>query len=203
MRCMSTLTFLSAALLVAQPAHAAVDGLCPIVGAVLPPPVNPGSHPAVDKAISHLQSFLETTTSKLNVSSVSVAIKSIHEDKKLLDFHSTPPTLDSRGVKTVDGKSIYRVGSISKIFPVLAVLKLDGVSLDDKITKYLPELRGLVNQQPVRDSLTEVEWDEITLGALGAHISGISTDCKGSPISPIFTYHRVQSSNLPCCFRRH
>ncbi|KAI6256463.1 hypothetical protein MCOR29_004903 [Pyricularia oryzae] len=176
MRCMSTLTFLSAALLVAQPAHAAVDGLCPIIGAVLPPPVNPGSHPAVDKAIAHLQSFLETTTSKLNVSSVSVAIKSIHEDKKLLDFHSTPPTLDSRGVKTVDGKSIYRVGSISKIFPVLAVLKLDGVSLDDKITKYLPELRGLVNQQPVRDSLTEVEWDEITLGALGAHISGISTD---------------------------
>jgi CubicO group peptidase (beta-lactamase class C family) len=157
---------------------AAVDGLCPILGAVLPAPAKPNSHPAVGASVELLKGSIEKLVGGLNKSAVSVSIKSIHESSPLFDFHYTPPTLDPRGTQKVNGDSIYRLGSISKIFPVLALLKLDGVSLEDKITKYLPELNKLNDQAPVKDFTTQVEWDEITLGALASHLSGISSDCE-------------------------
>lgn len=172
----SLIKVVGATLFASQTVLANVNGICPHLGAVLPSPKAPSEHPAVKGAIVKLQQFIDDHVSKLKGSAVSVAVKSIHEDKPLLHFHYTPPALDKKGTQKVDAKSIYRLGSISKIFPVLAVLKLDGVSLDDKVTKYLPELRKLADQQTVKDALTVVDWDEITLGALAAHLAGIGRD---------------------------
>lgn len=68
------------------------------------------------------------------------------------------------------------MASLSKVFPVLAVLKLKEVNLDDSVTKYLPELRRLNRQARERNALWTVDWDEITIGALASHLGGIGAD---------------------------
>ncbi|KAL8381980.1 hypothetical protein RB595_005982 [Gaeumannomyces hyphopodioides] len=171
-----SLALLGLGLLAPSGALAAVDGLCPIMGAVLPAPTEPASHAAVQKALADFKTTVGKIVGSLNRTAVSVAVKSIHECSPLFELHHTPPTLDPRGVQKVDANSVYRLGSISKIFPVLALLKLDGVSLDDKVTKYLPELRALGDQATVEDAVSQVEWDEVTLGALASHLSGIAAD---------------------------
>lgn len=189
------LALLGLGLLAPSGALAAVDGLCPIMGAVLPAPAQPASHAAVQKALEKFKATIEQIVGGLNRTAVSVAVKSIHDSSPLFELHHTPPTLDPRGVKKVDGNSVYRLGSISKIFPVLALLKLDGVGLDDKVTKYLPELRALGDQATVRDAVSQVEWDEITLGALASHLGGIGADCE----SPLARPRIVDSTHTQAC----
>jgi hypothetical protein len=67
------------------------------------------------------------------------------------------------GVDTVDGEVQYLVGSISKLFSDLLLLKT-GIDLDDPITKHLPELNN---------SDSRIDWNNITLAALADHLSGI------------------------------
>lgn len=60
---------------------------------------------------------------------------------------------------------------------MLAVLKLPGVSLDDRVTKYVPELRDMAVNTPDLDSFPVPAWDDVTLGALASHLGGIGVDC--------------------------
>lgn len=70
-----------------------------------------------------------------------------------------------------DADTVYRIGSISKSFTALAILSLrdDGaLDLDDPLTRWIPEARGLV--YPTRDSRP------ITLRQLLTHTSGLPRD---------------------------
>ncbi|KAH7317708.1 beta-lactamase/transpeptidase-like protein [Rhexocercosporidium sp. MPI-PUGE-AT-0058] len=67
------------------------------------------------------------------------------------------------GTKTVDGDSQYLMGSISKLFTDLILLRT-GLSLDDPVTKYLPDLES--EDSPIR-------WGNITLESLGNPMAGI------------------------------
>ncbi|KAF4450211.1 Beta-lactamase-like protein 2 [Fusarium austroafricanum] len=155
---------------------AARGGHCPPLGPVLPAPLNPGSHSAVKAAMKTIQEHLEAATSKHQNSSVVVAIKSANEHDYLLEFANTPPNVDPRGVDKVDSDTVFRMASLSKVFPVLALLKLHKVNFDDAVTKYLPELRALNKQARKRDAVWAVDWDEVTIGALASHIGGVPAD---------------------------
>ncbi|KAK3944610.1 beta-lactamase/transpeptidase-like protein [Diplogelasinospora grovesii] len=157
-------------------AVAAVQQHCPPLGPVLPAPVNPSANPAVSAALSAINTKFQSLVSKFNISAASIAATSIHEDKPLFELHYTPPSLASRGVQKVDSNSIYRIGSLSKVFTALAVLKLCKVDLDDTVTKYLPQLKDLKKEQEVNNDITTVHWDQITLGALASHMAGIGAD---------------------------
>ncbi|KAI5923428.1 beta-lactamase/transpeptidase-like protein [Camillea tinctor] len=156
---------------------AAIDGHCPPLGAVLPAPTSPSTNQAVQSAVATINTVFQATTSALNTTAISLSVKSIHENTPLLDLHYTPPSLNTSGTTSVDAQTIYRVGSISKIFPVLALLTQKSVRLDDPITKYVPELLQLKGEtgDEVND-ITTVQWDHVTLGALASHMSGISSD---------------------------
>ncbi|KAI6352327.1 hypothetical protein MCOR25_009458 [Pyricularia grisea] len=156
--------------------QAARDGLCPVPGPVLPAPKSPSTHPATAMVTAGAKGLLDSLTASLNHTALSVAVKSIHEDGYMLEYHHTPPVLDPKGVQQVDGKSVYRIASISKVFAVFAVLLLDDVSLEDPITKYFPEFEKLNEQPEIKDEITLVDWDEITLGALASHLAGIKAD---------------------------
>ncbi|KAL8365368.1 hypothetical protein RB595_004257 [Gaeumannomyces hyphopodioides] len=156
--------------------HAGQDGHCPAFGAVLPAPQSPGTHAAVAAAKAGVKAFLDQLTAGYNSSSLSVAVKSIHESGNLFEYHYTPPNLDPKGVRKVDGDAVYRIASVSKILPVMALLLLDGVRLEDPVTKYLPDLNKLNEQPAVKDELTTVDWDDITLEALASHMAGISPE---------------------------
>ncbi|KAF4342883.1 beta-lactamase 2 [Fusarium beomiforme] len=152
-------------------------GHCPPLGPVLPAPVHPSTHSSVKAAVASIQEKLEALTAPFNESSVAVAIKSTYEDEYLLEFTSTPSRVDPRGVDKVDSDTVFRLASISKVFPVLALLKLHKVSLDDSVTKYVPELRMLNKEARKQDPVWAVDWDEVTIGALASHI-GVVTDVE-------------------------
>ncbi|KAH7267759.1 beta-lactamase/transpeptidase-like protein [Fusarium redolens] len=107
---------------------------------------------------------------------ISIAIKSTYEDDYLLEFASTPPKVDLRGVDKVDSDTVFRLASLSKVFPVLALLKLHKVDFDDVVTKYVPELRALKKEARKQDAVWAVDWDQVTIGALASHIGGIPAD---------------------------
>jgi hypothetical protein len=158
-------------------ALAALDGLCPPLGAVLPPATSPGSHLAVQSASKLLREALGNLTASFNQTAVAFGVQSIREAKPIVEYYYTPPELDPRGVQKVDSDSVFRLASTSKIFPVLAVLKTYGMSLDDPITDYLPELNALNKQAKAQNAIWTVDWDEITLGALASHLGG-PADCE-------------------------
>lgn len=160
-------------------ATAGLDGHCPPLGPVLPAPTSPSSNAAVKLAVSLFSSKFTGTTSPFVNSAVSISVRSIHENANLLDLHYTPPNRGVNSTATVDGDTIFRIGSISKVFTVMGILEY-GIVLDDPVTKYLPELAGLGSAYGVNNDATAVNWDDITIGALASHMSGIGNDCEPS-----------------------
>ncbi|KAH7127255.1 beta-lactamase/transpeptidase-like protein [Dactylonectria macrodidyma] len=133
-------------------------------------------HPCI--VLSPTPEGLEEVTSSFRRSGIVVGIKSAHEEDYLLEFAYTPPKLDSRGVDEVDSDSVFRIASLSKVFPVLALLKLHKVDINDPITKYLPELRKLNKQAQEQNAIWTTDWDSVTIRALASHLSGIPADLK-------------------------
>lgn len=150
---------------------------CPPLGAVLPSPEAPSRSDAVKGAIQKLTSGLESEfTSKLNASGLSIGVKSIHEHRQLFSYHFTPPVLSGIGTKSIDENTIYRVGSLSKLFPALAALQSLSINMDDSVLKYIPELRNATGT----DSTGTTPWEDVTVGSLASHLSGLATDSKRS-----------------------
>ncbi|KAM0206210.1 hypothetical protein ACHAQI_008509 [Fusarium lateritium] len=157
----------------------ATPSYCPPYGPVLPAPRNPSQHSAVKFSIDAITATLKQQAKGFNVSGISVGIQSIHEKKPLLSFHHTPPIVNpKRGAKAVNADTVYRLGSISKVYTVLAALKLaeDGVlSMSDPITRWIPEL-GKDAGHIARDELDVIHWEDITVGDAAAHLSGLGGD---------------------------
>ncbi|KAI0854779.1 beta-lactamase/transpeptidase-like protein [Xylaria cubensis] len=164
-------------LLFSNTAFAARDGLCPPFGPVLPAPVSPSSHDSVQAAIKTATDRFHNVTGAFNTTGVSVEVQSIHEMSPMLELHYTPPVSDNTSTTNVGPETIYRIGSISKIFAVLSVLTQGTIKLDDQITKYVPELLQLRSEAvPVANDITAVNWDQVTVGSLASHMSGIGAD---------------------------
>jgi hypothetical protein len=110
-------------------------------------------------------------------SAVSVGIQSIYEDAPLLDFHHTPPDEGAkRGAKTVTAKTCYRVGSVTKVFTVLAALQLEEggrLRMDDRVGKWVDGLEGAEGEE-----MDVVRWEDVTVEGAATHLSGIGADCE-------------------------
>ncbi|TXB96429.1 hypothetical protein FocTR4_00015905 [Fusarium oxysporum f. sp. cubense] len=152
---------------------------CPPYGPVLPSPRQASQHPAVQYAVDTITTVLKGQTGGFNLSGVSVGVKSIYEDEPLLDFHYTPSTMNPKmGAKKINASTVYRLGSISKVFTVLAALRLaeDGVlSMNDPVTRWIPELAHRDGSHS-RDELDFTRWTDITVGDAAAHLSGLGGD---------------------------
>lgn len=148
---------------------------CPPLGRVLPAPKRPSQNDAVKEAIQSLELKLGNMSSTLNSSGISIGVKSIHESEPLFNFHYTPPTLSGIGTDKIDENTIYRVGSVSKMMPALAVRQSPNINLYDSVLKYLPALRNHTDIHPAIDS---VPWEDVTIESLASHLSGLSTDSK-------------------------
>ncbi|KAK2689340.1 hypothetical protein QWA68_011448 [Fusarium oxysporum] len=152
---------------------------CPPYGPVLPAPRQASQHPAVQYAVDTITTVLKGQTGGFSLSGVSVGVKSIYEDEPLLDFHYTPSTMNPKeGVKKINSSTVYRLGSISKVFTVLAALRLaeDGVlSMNDPVTRWIPELAHRDGSHS-GDELDVTRWTDITVGDAAAHLSGLGGD---------------------------
>jgi CubicO group peptidase (beta-lactamase class C family) len=101
-------------------------------------------------------------------------MRSLHDDRPLLNFHYTPQTFNTSGTHEVDGDTVYRIGSTTKLFTALTILLLEGrINLSDPITKYVPRLGSLSG---ANNSLTMVDWNTVTIEALASHMGGVPAD---------------------------
>ncbi|KAI1760639.1 beta-lactamase/transpeptidase-like protein [Hypoxylon sp. FL1150] len=156
---------------------AALGGHFPPLGPVLPAPTHPTAHEAVHSAVANITAAFRDLTAELDATGVSVAVKSIHEAAPLLELHHTPAQLNTNGTTTIDSQTVYRLGSISKIFAALSLLQQKQVGWDDPIIHYVPELLQLKGKtgEEISD-ITTVRWSDVTVGSLASHMSGIGAD---------------------------
>ncbi|KAL6366312.1 hypothetical protein LRP88_00060 [Fusarium phalaenopsidis] len=99
-----------------------------------------------------------------NTTTTSFSVELTSSKETLFSFHHTSPKLNSSGVDKVDGKTIYRVASVTKVFTTLALLLQDGINLDDSVIKYVP-------------GLSKITWyKDVTLRMLASQISGVHRD---------------------------
>ncbi|KAH7019730.1 beta-lactamase [Ilyonectria destructans] len=176
---------------------------CPPAGPVLPAAKSPSTSPAIKDAIVDLFAALKLVSETWYPNTaISVAAKSLHEETPFISHHISPiGGLNTTGVTTVDEETVYRISSVSKLFPILALLRL-GVSLDDPITKYLPELISIATDE-FPSSITVVDWDHITIGSLASHMSGIAAEFAVDlaafpfPLGPAFP--KLVGDSMPSC----
>ncbi|KID84587.1 Beta-lactamase/transpeptidase-like protein [Metarhizium guizhouense ARSEF 977] len=159
-----------------------------VLGQTYPFPENLGSAHAVRTAssyISHeLQNALNTGLSKFGnmtgkTNSLSATMLSAQDSQPFLDFHYSAANLNVSGgsTKRVTGNSVYRIGSISKLFTVYSLLLNGGEKIwDMPVTNYLPELRKAVSQMGANSAIDHVQWDKVTVGALASQLAGIGRD---------------------------
>ncbi|KAF3039889.1 hypothetical protein E8E12_003956 [Didymella heteroderae] len=103
----------------------------------------------------------------------------LDEATSSLDSETETEIQKTEGVKEVGPDTIYRIGSVSKIFTVLAFLaEVGDTHWNTPITEFIPELaqfsaRALT--QPI-DDVRRTDWEDITIGALVAQVSGVGRD---------------------------
>ncbi|KAH7028073.1 beta-lactamase [Microdochium trichocladiopsis] len=169
--------FVFAVLAGSEVALGARDYLCPPLGPVLPAPKSLASQDPIKLATAGLTEAFENATSKFQYAGVSIQVRSLHEKEPLIDLHYTPPNADPKSTTKIDADSVYRIGSLSKVFNILSVLRLGKVRWDDYVVDYLPELLQLEGEADEEvDDVTTVRWRDVTIGSLASHMSGIATD---------------------------
>lgn len=105
------------------------------------------------------QQVREAASSSESNANVSISISVVGvEDPPLFTYNFGP----NGSIVTSD--SIYRIASISKIFPIYEAL-LSGLNLDDPVSKWL-------------SAFAKDEYDGITLRGLAGHVGGLTRDCK-------------------------
>ncbi|KIW31412.1 uncharacterized protein PV07_03063 [Cladophialophora immunda] len=173
--------------------------LCDFLGPTYPAPTDlasNGSH--VSTAWRNLSSTLNgfisepstnlSTPSGLKNLTFSVGMFSIHDASAAgaLQFHHTSSEIahSSTGLKKVDGNSIYRVASMSKLFTTFAgMLNLKDGDWDRPITDFVPTLAAYAAAHPAENDMVDtVDWNKVTLAALASQIAGNPRDI--SPYDP-------------------
>jgi actin-related protein 6 len=76
---------------------------------------------------------------------------------------------NEQGTANINGNTQYLIGSVSKVFSDLMLLK-SGVDLQTLVTHFLPQLRS---------NKSKIRWENITLEMLADHLAGIPPNCKG------------------------
>ncbi|KAK4463217.1 D-alanyl-D-alanine-carboxypeptidase/endopeptidase AmpH [Cladorrhinum samala] len=157
---------------------------CPILGPAYPPVTEISSSNAFGAARATADKLITDglASGQLDnqTSAFSVQVFSIYSDDPVYEYHHAAPALN---LTTLNGDTIYRIGSISKLITVYTILsKLPDWYWDEPVSKYIPELSGLA---PPEDSLAAVDWSKVTLGALASQMGGIGRDYTLGDLSAI------------------
>ncbi|KAL8901291.1 MAG: hypothetical protein Q9207_005277 [Kuettlingeria erythrocarpa] len=123
-----------------------------------------------------------TSLSGLKDLTFSIGMFSLHDlsAAESLQYHHTAAEVanSTTGVTKVNGDSIYRIASITKLLTAFAgMLVLDDSDWDRSITDFIPSLADFAASTPGdNDPVNIVQWDKVTLAALASHLTGIPRD---------------------------
>ena len=168
--------------------------LCPRMPIVrhLPSPL-----PAeLEDVFNHLNSMLTEMVDK-NTNLPAISANIFYRDSVLWSGHRGSKLLPNRDGTGPDGNTVYRIGSITKIFAVLLLYKLyeDGMigSIDDPLSKYIPDFS-------IKNPFTT---DNITLREIASQMSGWPREapciyhCEGTSSTEQLKLLRNRSLVLP------
>lgn len=152
---------------------------CPIYGAEFPKPQRLTDSAIWKTAMENLKTTFDDLDQKAVNYSFTVQLFSTNPGPPVLfeRFH-TAQNLPSNttGVKKVDIDTVFRLGSVTKIYTVLAFLAETGDKyFNHPITEFVPELQDIVNRRgdgPV-DELRSVKWEDITIEALLSQVRNL------------------------------
>lgn len=160
---------------------------CPILGAVYPSTYlsefgltrSKAIQAAKEKFPAVIKTMISSGDISANLSSFTIDVYSTSTNETFYSYSHEAPALN--GTLTsgfLNDETIFRVGSVTKLYTVYAILVHAGIQIfDHAVTKYLPELAGNSRE----DSLTKIIWDDITVGALASHQAGSGGPRKSSP----------------------
>ncbi len=164
---------------------------CPILGPAYPAVTDPASSSVLRQAKAASDEALTFALSSgeldANGTSFSIRVFSPHVEEPIYEYHHTASTSNNGSSRRKVGPAtLYRIGSISKLVAVYAILsKLSDRYWDEPVTKYVQELAAAA-ADPRDNAVDNVQWSEVTLGALASQMSGIGRDCKCCLGYPIF-----------------
>ncbi|KAJ4287911.1 hypothetical protein N0V88_007531 [Collariella sp. IMI 366227] len=148
---------------------------CPILGPAYPEITNPvasgpfkaAKTPFDDELTKALaEGVLDRNTT------FAIQVYSRHSDKLLYEYYHGPG---------VGPDTLYRAASVSKLISIYTTLAAVGDRhWNDPVTCHIPELARLKVQNPVYD----VNWNDVTLGGLTSHMSGIGRDFALGDLAP-------------------
>jgi CubicO group peptidase (beta-lactamase class C family) len=164
-------------------ANAQTVSECPLLGPAFPAPT----------ALSKSDIFLRATESltlqlkeaidneSLPSTSFSVQVFSGQENHSAFSFSHTDGGVvnGSVGVREVNEDSVFRIGSISKLWTMFLYMTLNGTKyFQHPVSQYVPELRTNHKAKHTKDAIDRVQWHDVTIGELASHQAGILRDCE-------------------------
>ena len=159
---------------------------CPPDGPLLPRPTNLAQSKHFKDAAHGLTAAIDSALNgeiragwPVDNVSFSIGLVSPNDQqgaRPIWEYHHRA-ALNTQGTDTVTGDSQYLIGSVSKVFSDLMLLK-SGVDIHTPVTHFFPELAALESMIP---------WEEITLETLGEHLAGIPPNCT-SVYSLLFSF---------------
>ncbi|KAG9233380.1 beta-lactamase/transpeptidase-like protein [Amylocarpus encephaloides] len=159
-----------------------------VFGPSFPTPSNLVNDPIMREATKDFQALikqaLSTGTSSHGefdnaTTAFSFDFYSTADENSIFEYHHSPPLLTNvpSGVKTVDRNTIYRIGSVTKLLTVYSFLiQVGDAQFHDPITKYVPELLARSNYTTRKDSVHQISWSDVTIGALASHMAGVGQE---------------------------
>lgn len=107
-------------------------------------------------------------------------------------YHYTSPEIQaSTGIRKVDGDSIYRTASITKVFTVLAgLLNLKSTDWERSVADIFPEL-GAWAKKYSNDPTSAIQWNDVTLSNLAAQIAGVPTPPLAGDIAVRYAFQGI------------
>lgn len=189
----------------------------PLLGPTYPPPTDlTSSSSSFLKAWQNLTSTLDhlvaadTTVEgdfhDLGSYTFSIQAFSLHDTSAVqtLQYHHTGVDVSntsnvSNSVHQVNANSVYRIGSVSKVFSVyLTLLEIGPQYWDRSIVDFVP---GLVSSDNGRshNPITDTNWTGVTLGALAGQVAGILRGVAPSNVD-VLEYTSSASGPDPIAF---
>lgn len=162
---------------------------CPILGPIFPPSTfSIPSSSAFDSAVATfpdtIQALFDAEVIDPSTSTFALDVYSTETNSSIYShFHlaTGEGANDTLSAGVLDDETVFRTGSVSKLHAVYAIILAGGKGLDvfsDKVVKWVPELLQSAEELEDFDPLTQIKWDEITIGALVNQQGGVSAPCK-------------------------
>lgn len=164
-----------------------------LLGPSFTPPTNVISSKLVQEAVLNVTNALnnairtgKSTFGTFNSSTTSFSLTAISQldSTPIIDFHHTSGSLNisAGSASKITSDTVYRIGSVSKLFTVYALLLNNGTSHWNRpVTDFIPELKYAAQHHAHDSSAIDwVQWDQVTIGALASQLSGMGRDCRFS-----------------------